>query len=125
MAISVTTNYSATGYSPLSVTNSGNVSVEINEVIPASTANVAIESVIFNFGSLQQAILYASGGNLTLKTNNATTPNQTFTMLANQPLVWNYGSPITNPFTANVTAGFFATNAETANVTLIGTLTFN
>lgn len=132
MAISTTITYSWSSsgsvISPLGVTASGNTAVSVNETIANGTGNTAVPSVLFNYPSLQSCFVYVSGGNLTLKTNNATTPsasNQTFSLVANQPLAWSGNGTGNNPFTANVTNGLFAQNVSGNDVTLVGEFLFN
>lgn len=118
MAANVTLNYSATGYTPIGVTTTANNTIITSATIAAGAANVPFADVVFANTALQSVFGYCSGGNLTMKTNNATSPNQTFTLVANTPFAWNTGSPITLPFTSNLTAGIFVTNAGAANVTI-------
>lgn len=131
MAITNTITYSWSGpnslVSPLSVTSTGNTAVTVNEVVSNGTGNVAIPSVLFNYPNLQSCFLYADG-NITVKTNNATTPsasNQVFSLEGNVPLAWSGNGTGNNPFTANVSNGLFAQNVSGANVTLRCQFLFN
>lgn len=128
MAEPFTLNFSGSGYTPISVTEYGNIVETISTVIPANTANVHFTSIIFANTSLKTVFGYCTDANLTMKTNNATVSsasNQTFTFLANNPISWNANSPMPNPFTANVSNGVFFSNADAANATLRITFTYN
>ncbi len=67
-----------------------------------------------------KALMITSDQAVTLETNNATSPIDTFALKANEPLIWWTGSLFTNPLTADVTK-FFVTNAsgKTANVKIV------
>lgn len=127
---SLTYSYSGPGgtIGPTAVTSTGNTSVDINRVVANGTANIALPSVIFTAANLQSCYIYCSGGNLTLKTNNATVPsagNQVLSLVANSPISWASSSGANNPITADVTGGMFAQNLSGANVTLQAEFLFN
>lgn len=54
-------------------------------------------------------------GALTVQTNDGTTPADTFTLVANQPVIFLNGG--TNPFSADVTALYLTNASSTATVT--------
>jgi hypothetical protein len=63
-----------------------------------------------------KSIIIASDQNITVETNDGTTPDDTFTIEANNPLIWNVDSPAATPFSADITA-LFVTNASGAAAT--------
>ncbi len=58
-----------------------------------------------------KSIVISSNQVITLETNDGTTPDDTFAITANNPLIWNVDSPAANPFSADITA-LFVTNAS-------------
>lgn len=68
----------------------------------------------FLVADLETVFMYATC-DCTIETNSGTVPDDTFTMLANEPLVWWNGAPWANPFTVDV-AAFFITSAATGSL---------
>lgn len=70
--------------------------------------------------SSMKSLMIHTTRDVTIKTNSSSTPDQTFTLKANQPLVWSANSPAVNPLTADVTGGLFVTNSsgEDAKLTI-------
>lgn len=71
-------------------------------------------AVAFAVADLKSIMIFVSG-NVTLETNDGTTPDDIFALKVDEPLVWNNKSKCANPFTEDVTA-FFFTNATAAAV---------
>ena len=94
----------------VTVTTTGQNSVEINDSVPASTTNKQY-TFAFTKTKLQSIVMYCTGVNLTLKTNSSGTPQDTITLTAGTPFVWLINSGITDPFAGDVTA-LFVTNAD-------------
>lgn len=63
-----------------------------------------------------KSIIIASDQDITVETNDGTTPDDTFTIEANNPLIWNVDSPAATPFSADITA-LFVTNSSGAAAT--------
>jgi len=78
----------------------------------AANATDALIDIAFPLTGLQSVCLW-SDTNLTVKTNNATTPGQTLSLLAGVAVQWGAGSGATNPITAAVTS-LYVTNATAA-----------
>lgn len=57
-----------------------------------------------------------SDQDVTLETNDGTTPDQTFSLVANVPLVWSSDMYHSNPITDDLTALFFSKGANNATV---------
>jgi hypothetical protein len=61
-----------------------------------------------------QSVYLLSNVDVTIKTNDATTPASTINLKANKPILWFVDSGYTNPFTADVTQ-LFVSNAGTVD----------
>lgn len=93
------------------------ISVELDSSIAAGT-NTAVSLPTINTSKMQSFFLISDIA-ATVKTNNTTTPGNTFTLLANVPLQWTLPSGyFSNPVTQNITAGLYITNASTAHLQL-------
>ncbi|KKN53084.1 hypothetical protein LCGC14_0605960 [marine sediment metagenome] len=70
--------------------------------------------------SLIQAIIIVSDKDVTMETNDGTTPADTINLLANNPYIWYTGSYFTNLLTTDIT-GLYFTNSSggVANVKLL------
>jgi len=69
--------------------------------------------------SLVESIYWVSDQTVTIETNDGTTPAQTITLTANQPLVWHDTMVFSNPLTVDITDVFVTNNSgSTANVKL-------
>lgn len=90
-------------------TGSGEASID--ESVPDSSTDLQI-NVAIDFSALQ-ALYLVSDQDVTVETNNGTTPDDTINLLANKPLVWHAGSYHANPLTVDVTA-IFVTNSSGA-----------
>jgi len=89
--------------------------VSVSKSIPDETTDMEI---IFAVPYAQiKAILLASDQAITVEVNSSSAPDQIFTLLANQPLLWLYGDPIANPITQDITK-LYITNASGAAAAL-------
>ena len=61
--------------------------------------------------SALKALYIVSDQDLTIETNDGTTPDDTITLSANVPLLWTSTGYLANPFSADVTA-LYVTNAS-------------
>lgn len=79
---------------------------EIFEVfdVPSPSTNLEL-AIAFTLASLKSILIFTDG-TLTLKTNDATTPDQTFSLAAGKYLQWDTNSLMSNPISANVTKMF-------------------
>lgn len=61
--------------------------------------------------------IWCEGGNMTVETNNGTTPDDTFSLTDGVPVIWSTGLPgsPTIPLTADITA-LYVTNTGTATL---------
>ena len=99
-----------------SVTSSGSNEINIDEAIPDSstdlevTLNVDQSTMVSLYIESDQAIL--------IETNDGSTPTDSFTLVANEPILWTTNSIHSNPVTADITANIFVTNSSgsTANL---------
>lgn len=76
--------------------------------IPAGGTDVEV-SVVFAIADLKLISIH-SDKDVTLETNDAAAPGETFNLIANRPLIWDHQDYLSNPFTVDVTK-FFFTNA--------------
>lgn len=70
-------------------------------------------NLVFTKTSLQSIFIYTDAENVTLKTNSSGSPQDTITITAGEPYVWDVSSGITNPFAGNVTSGFVTNSSGT------------
>lgn len=97
----------------VTITADGEANVEA--AVPDSSTDLAI-NIAIDFSALQ--LLYiVSDQDLTIETNDGTTPDDTLTLKAGKPIVWYDGCGYTNPLSADVTA-LYATNASGTDATL-------
>jgi hypothetical protein len=84
-----------------------NVSISV----PDSSTDLQVELALDV--SALKAILIATDQDITVETNDGTTPDDTFTIEANNPLVWNVDCPLPNPFASTVdVTDLYITNAS-------------
>ena len=90
---------------------------DISESVPDSSTDLAITWSADV--SEVKSLMILSDQALTLETNDGTTPTDTFTLVANEPIIWTAGAPGSPscPLTADVTA-LYATNASGSAATL-------
>lgn len=83
--------------------------METDAAVPGFSADV----------STMKSIIMASDVAMTVKTNSDSVPDDTFVLVANQPIFWSLGLiGATNPITVDIITGLFITTADGA-----GTLT--
>ncbi|WP_422923742.1 hypothetical protein [Singulisphaera sp. PoT] len=99
------------------VTEVGSYKVELDNIFQGASVN-APQAGSFIAADVQ-SIMLVSSQNLTLKTNDATTPGDTIELKANIPLFWSKSAGyFDNPFTSDVT-GFFVTCAAAARLQML------
>lgn len=59
-----------------------------------------------------------SDQDITIETNDGTTPDDTLTITANNPVIWYTGCFYSNPITTNITTNIFVTNSSGSTATL-------
>lgn len=105
------------GSTGLSVTNSYSGTGEAN-IVGESVPDAATDQLV-NISidvSAIQMIYILSTQDITLETNNGTTPDNTLALKANEPYIWWTGSLFTNLLTIDITA-LYLTNASGAAAT--------
>lgn len=90
---------------------------EINTEVSVADSTTDDQVVMSVDVSAIKSAFIVSDQAVTIETNNGTTPDDTFTLVANVPLEWNESSPLANPFSADIT-GLFITNASGATATV-------
>src|SRR5262245_51002797 len=81
-------------------------------VVPASTVDQQVVAAFTRTACKGYAI--SSDQDVSLQTNNPTTPIDTIAIKANEPLVWHEKTGLIMHFTVDVTAFYFTTGAITA-----------
>jgi hypothetical protein len=82
---------------------------ENNETIAALASDFQVNLAI-DVSALKGLYIVATAA-MTLETNDGTTPDDTITLVANQPLVWTSVSLLTNPLGTDVTEIFVTSTA--------------
>lgn len=99
------------------LTPSDEVVIEATDVaIPDSSTNKAVAIGGIDVSQAVSVWMHSTQ-DITLETNDGTTPDDTIALAANVPLLWCTGAPFTNPLTTDVTA-LYATNSSGAEATL-------
>lgn len=88
-----------------------NVEVEVADEAADLAINIAIDI------SALQLLYIVADQDLTIETNDGTTPDDTLALKAGKPIVWYDGCGYSNPLSADVTA-LYASNASGADATL-------
>lgn len=120
MAITHTINLSLTGAAAslsgsLSATCDNEQHTEV--ALDASAADVQT-LVAFTMAALK-SFYYICDQNSVIKTNSSSAADNTFTIPANKPFVWNNAMLLDNPFTADVTKFYITNSAATAGTARI------
>jgi hypothetical protein len=118
MSTSYTTNISVSGQPGMSGQDVevGNSAIIIGPALgfAANSNSVSIGSFAFNTsgtGVIQELFLVATGP-CTINTNNASSPTNSITLVANIPMFWGRSSGyFANPLNANTNAAFLSCNA--------------
>lgn len=126
MSITHTITYGWSGGSGPSISQAVNLtgSEELNFSfsLAGNTTNQQ-EALAFTKTLLQSIFIYSDTQDITIKTNSTGSPQDTITVLAGDPFVWQADSGITNPFGGNVTTAYFTNAAGTATNVVVKTLT--
>ena len=112
--ITQTLNYSGLGYTTTK-TKTGGQENNLSESIPDSSTDLEVAWAV-DISELK-ALLIVADGALTVKTNSSSTPDDTFTLVVNTPIVWEDANSSGNPLSADVTS-IFVTNSSGGAVTL-------
>ena len=100
-----------------SVALTGSEELNLDFSLAANTTNQQ-EALAFTKTLLQSVFVY-SDQNITIKTNSTSTPQDTLTINAGDPLVWDVNCGLAEPFAGNVTTAYFTnSNATAANVSV-------
>lgn len=97
------------------VNQTGSVAPSLSQAIPNASTDL-----LLNFAcdkATLQMFYLVSSQDLTLKTNSATVPGQTWALKAGVPLAWHVDAVEANPLAVAITA-LFATNASGATAQL-------
>lgn len=98
------------------ITLTGGSESNLSESIPDSSTDL---QVTFELDVSQvKALFIMSDQNITIETNNGTTPDDTLNLVANEPVVWYTGSLLTNPIGTDITTDIFVTNSSGSTATL-------
>lgn len=89
--------------------------IQVDAAVGAGVSNKQVAAA-FDKDTLSQVYI-VSDQDVTMETNDGTTPDDSFSLSANKPFVWYAGCGIPNPFSADVTALFFS-NAGASEATV-------
>ena len=98
------------------VTKTSGEELNISESITDSSNDLELTGTLDV--SAMVALLMYSDQDVTIETNDGTTPADTITLTAGQPLIWHSSSGFTNPLGTDVTS-FFVTNASGSAANLV------
>ena len=99
------------------ITPSDEVAVEAVDVsIPDSSTDKAVAIGGIDVSQVVSVYIHSTQ-DITLETNDGTTPDDTISLTADVPLIWCTDCPYSNPLTTDVTA-LYATNASGADAVL-------
>lgn len=110
----------------LTTFNNGTTLFSVQDSVTVA-AQVTIEETIANGGTNVEVTVAVDATNMksfalvsdqdvTVKTNSSSTPDDTFTLKANKPIVWTENMP-NNPLSADITS-IFVTNSSGASATV-------
>lgn len=88
----------------------GGLRLSFNETIPAATTNQLIP-LAFTLANMISLVI-SSDANVTIKTNNSGTPDQTINLVGGKPMVWDSGEYYANPIEDNITALYVSAAAD-------------
>jgi hypothetical protein len=107
------TNVGTVATATLSFT--GDAEDDLDVAVPASTTNQTYAMTI-NKTAVQSMLIYCDQS-ATIKTNSATSPQDTISLSAGVPVIWNTSSGATEPISGNVTSLYVTnSNSVTANL---------
>lgn len=93
----------------ISITADAEKNVSIS--VPDSSTDLQVELALDV--SALKSILIATDQDITVETNDGSSADDSFTILANNPLVWNTSCPLPNPFASAVdVTDLYITNAS-------------
>lgn len=91
-------------------------SLNIDQTFTTGTTNQQLTSFAFVKTKLQ-AVFIVSDQNITIKTNSSGSPQETISLVANQPYFWTTNGYFANPFGGDVTTAY-VTNSSGSTATL-------
>ncbi|QDT26798.1 hypothetical protein Enr10x_21080 [Gimesia panareensis] len=97
----------------ITITADGEANIEV--AVADGSTDLAI-NIAIDYSALQLLFIVADQ-DLTIETNDGSTPDDTLTLKAGKPIVWYDGCGYSNPLSADVTA-LYATNASGTDATL-------
>lgn len=98
------------------VKSSGTAETNIDESIP--DASTDLEVTLSLDRSALVSLYIEADQNMTIETNSATIPDDTLTLVANEPILWTTNSVHANPITVDITANIFVTQSSGSAATL-------
>jgi len=99
------------------ITKSASGRVSWEEDVATATTDGQINCPTVDVSELE-LVYIKSTQDVTLETNDGTTPDDTLTLKANQPYVWWSNAPFVNKLTTDITTNVFITNASGATATV-------
>ncbi len=99
------------------VSKTASQEINIEETIPDSSTD--LEVAISLDVSAIKSLLISSDQAITIETNSGSTPSDTLTPSADEPVIWWDGSEFSNPLTTDITTNIFVTNSSGSAATLV------
>lgn len=99
----ITVSYTLDSGTP--VTDSTTITDEVGVTLDCEGSGAVtdeLHNIAIDVSELSSIMMLASA-NMTIETNSSSAPDNTYTLLANIPLIWQQSSGITNPVTTDVT----------------------
>lgn len=94
-----------------SVERTSGAEANISETIAASQTD---KLVAFTLDVSQaKSVFVQADAACTVETNSSSAPDNTLSLVADEPIIWYSGSSLTNPFTVDVTKLYVTTTVET------------
>ena len=115
----ITIAYSGGGISQSNtITKSSTARVQWEEIVVTATTDGQILCPTIDESTV--VLLYInSTQNVTIETNSGAAPDDTFTLIANEPYVWWTAAPFVNKLTTDIGVnGVYVTNASGASATI-------
>jgi hypothetical protein len=97
--------------------NSAGEEHNVSESIPDASTDLEV-AWDADVSAMKFFVMWAEGGTILVETNSGSVPDDSFSLIDEQPIIWNSNQLGVNPVTTDVTTNLFVTNASGGAVTL-------
>lgn len=104
----------------VSFTKTASAEANLEESISADQTDTEY-AIAIDVSALKSLYIHCDTA-ITIETNSGSVPDDTLTIVANRPVVWEDDSPLTNPLGTDVTSIFVTETASAAGTLTIKTL---